>query len=166
MTALQAELPDDVATSAFRHAVESADVDGVVATLAPDVVLHSPITDRVTFVGRDEIEQLLPLIFETIRDIRYFADVGNDHTRALFYRARVRRQLVEEATRIELDDERRVRSITVFFRPLPGLATLTAALGPRVAHKHGRIRSLLARLVLAPLGFATRVGDRLVKIFA
>jgi len=48
----------------------------------------------------------------------------------------------------------------------PGLATLTAELVPRVARKHGRSRAVLARLLLAPIGVATRAGDRLVTWFA
>jgi hypothetical protein len=139
----------------------------VIATLAPDVVLHSPITERVKFRGPAEVRELLLSVFEAISDIRYSADVGDDRTRALFYRAHVNGTPVEEATRIELDEQGRIREITLFFRPLPGLATVTAELGPRVtARRHGRLRSILARLLLAPLGFVTRAGDRVVTWFA
>jgi hypothetical protein len=154
-------------TARFRAAAEAGDVEGVLATLAPDALLRSPITERVEFRGPAEIRELLRSVFVTISDIRYFADVGDDRTRALFYRAHVNGTPLEEATRIELDDEGRIREITLFFRPLPGLATLTAALAPRIAAgRHGRLRALVARLLLAPLGFVTRAGDRLVTWFA
>jgi SnoaL-like domain len=154
-------------TARFRAAAEAGDVDGVMATLAPDVVLHSPITDRVAFHGHAEVRELLDSVFVTILDIRYFADVGDGRTRALFYRARVGSTPLEEATRLELDDAGMIREITLFFRPLPGLATLTSALGPRVAaRRHGPLRGLLARLLLAPLGPLLRAGDRLVRWLA
>jgi len=153
-------------TARFRRAEEAYDIEGVLETLAPDVVVRSPITDRVTFQGRDEVRELLRSVFATIDDISYFADVGDARTRALFYRANVNGEPVEEAARIELDDNEQIREIILFFRPLPGLATLTAALVPRVARKHGRLRSIIARVLLAPLGLATRVGDRLATWLA
>jgi hypothetical protein len=157
---------DECATTArFRRAVEAGDVEGVIETLAPDVVLHSPITARFDFNGRDEVRDLLRSVFATIDGIRYFADVGDDRTRALFYRGSVNGEPLEEATRIELDDEGRIKEITLFFRPLPGLATLTAALAPRVARRHGRFRALVARALTYPLGLATRLGDSIVVWF-
>jgi hypothetical protein len=150
-------------TARFRRAVEAGDVEAVIETLAPDVVLNSPITDRVVFRGRDEVRVLLRSVFATIGDIRYFADVGDERTRALFYRANVGGHPLEEATRVELDGQGQISEITLFFRPLPGLATLTAALAPRMARRHGRLRPVLARLLLAPFAFAARAGDRLAR---
>lgn len=128
-------------------------------------MLRSPITERVTFAGKDQIRELLLSVFATIEHIDYTADVGDARTRALFYRATVNGQPLEEATRIVLNDRQQISEITIFFRPLPGLATLTAALAPRLARKHGRLRPLIASLLLAPLGLATRIGDRLASWF-
>ena len=47
-----------------------------------------------------------------------------------------------------------------FFRLLRGLATPTAELVPRVAPKRGRIRSIVARPMLAPLGVAGTARPR------
>jgi len=166
MATLEQPSPDQSTTAArYRRAAEAHDIEGMLDTLAPDIVLRSPITDRVVFQGRDEIRELLQSVFATIHDIRYFADVGDRRSRALFDRAIVNGQPLEQATRIELDADERIREITLFFRPLPGLATLTAELVPRVARKHGRFRATMARLLLAPLGLATRIGDRLATWF-
>jgi hypothetical protein len=166
MTAPEALEPAAATTARFREAVEAGDVEGVVETLAPEVVVTSPITDRAAFHGREEVRELLGSVFETISDIRYFADVGDARTRALFYRASVHGEPVEEATRVELDADDRITAITLFFRPLPGLATLTAALVPRVARtRRGRLRAAVVRVLLAPLGLATRGGDRLTRWF-
>src|SRR5215208_5689545 len=79
-----------VATTArFRAAVEAGDVEAFLETLAPDVVLHSPITLRTRFEGREEIRELMGSVFATVHEIRYYEDVGDARSRALFYRARV-----------------------------------------------------------------------------
>lgn len=164
MSTLEQTGNDQCATTArFRRAAEANDIGELLETLAPDVILHSPISDRLSFSGREEIRELLGSVFATISDIRYFADVGDEHTRALFYRAEVNGQPLEEATRIELDDDGQIREITLFFRPLPALATLTSALAPRVARRRGRTRAAVARVLLGGLGPATRVGDRLAR---
>jgi hypothetical protein len=153
-------------TARYRRAMEAHDVDGVIATLAPDVVLHSPITDRAAFHGHDEMRELLRAIFATINDIGYVAEVGDARTRALFVRATINGQSSAEAIRIELNDQAQISEITAFVRPLPGLTALAAALGPRVvAGRHGRLRVSIARLLFAPLALATRLGDRLVSWF-
>lgn len=159
------QLGQHATTARFRSVVEAKDIPGVLDTLAPNVVLRSPITDQVTFVGKEEIGELLRSVFATIDDIHYFVDVGDDHTRALFYRATVNGQPLEEATRVELDDAEQIRELTLFFRPLPGLATLAGALAPRIARKHGPLRSIIAAVMLAPLGLVTRLGDRLAGWF-
>jgi hypothetical protein len=154
-------------TERYRAAAEAGDADGVVATLAADVVLHSPITDRLEFHGREEIRELLQSVFATVREIRYFAEVGDARTRTVFDRCTVDGLSMEQATRLELNDAGEVTSITLFFRPLPGLARLTASLGPRVVErKHGPRRALLAKVLMAPLALFTRIGDRLIPFFA
>lgn len=160
-------LSDDCPTTArMRAAAEANDVDGVLATCAVDVVLHSPITDRVVFRGREEVGEVLRAVFATLEDMRYFADVGDQRTRALFYQASVGSQSLEEAARIELNEHAEIQKFTIFYRPLPGLATFTAALAPRVARNHGPVRSLIARTLIYPLGLMSRVGDRIVPWFA
>jgi hypothetical protein len=151
-------------TRRFREAAQAGDVEGVLATLAEDVVLRSPITDRVTFHGHEEVRELMRTVFATLADIEYFADVGDARTRALFDRAVVSGQPLEQAIRVELDQRAQIAELTIFFRPLPGLVALTAGLGPRLAaRRHGRARELLARALLAPLAAATRAGDRLAR---
>jgi hypothetical protein len=159
--------PAGTTTARYRAAAEAHDIDAMLATFAPDVLLHSPITDRIQFRGHDELRDLLAAVFETISEIRYFADIGDARNRALFFRGRVGSQPVEEAIRVTLDDNALITEMTVFFRPLPGLAALTGALAPRVVErKHGRPRALLAKVLMAPLAIFTRIGDRLIPWFA
>ena len=148
-------------TRRYRAAVEAGDVEAFLATLAPDVVLRSPITMRTDFHGHDDIRTLMRAVFASIEDIRYHADIGDATQRALFYRAHVGRQPVEEATLVRLDDDALVREITLWFRPLPGLTAVMGRLGPHLARERGRARAALVGGLVAPLVAATRAGDAL-----
>ena len=56
--------------------------------------------------------------------------------------------------------------VKVFVRPLPGLATLFAALPPRVsARRRGRLHGALVAFLTRPLAFALRTADRLAPRF-
>jgi hypothetical protein len=129
-------------------------------------VLRSPITDRIVFRGRQEVREVLTEVFSVLEDVHCVTDIGDRQTRALFYTAKVGGRPVEEAIRLELDHDGQIKELTIFYRPLPGLAAFTAALAPRVARKHGPVRSFLARLLIFPLAVLTRLGDRLVPWFA
>lgn len=168
MTTLEQQATDqpDVSTRMLQ-AMEAHDLDGMIATLAPDVVLNSPITGAVAFRGHEEMRELMQAHFANVKDLRYFADVGDTRTRAQFYRANVGGQQVEAATRIEVNEQGQISEITIYYRPLPGLTALAAALGPPVvAARHGRPRATLARLLFAPLALATRLGERIVPWFS
>jgi hypothetical protein len=147
-------------TARLRAAVESRDADAFAATLAPGVVLHSPITAATTFAGVDEVRELLRDVLKVVHEIHYTDDVGDETTRALFYTAKVRGVDIEEATRVRLDDAARITELTIWFRPLPGLTALMAALGPKLAGRQGRARAALATMMTAPLAAGTKAGDR------
>ncbi|HEX8101268.1 MAG TPA: nuclear transport factor 2 family protein [Solirubrobacteraceae bacterium] len=156
-------------TAALRAAAEAGDARAAAATFAPDVVLHSPITASGSFRGVAQVERVLEAVFAVLADIRYSDDVGDARTRALFYTARIGGRVLQEATLVRLDDEARIAELTIFFRPLSGLTALAAALGPRLARRHGRGRAVAVAAMTGPLAFATRAGDglvvRLAKVF-
>lgn len=167
LIAVTAVQDDAGAAVRLMRALEAQDLEGFLAQLAPDFVLRSPITDRLTFRGHDEMRELMRAHFMVVRNVRYFADVGEGQTRAQFYRASVGGQPVEVATRVELNERGEVAEVTVHFRPLPGLAALAAALGPAVVRsRYGPARATLLRMLAVPLALATRGGDRLVRWFA
>src|SRR5947199_3769765 len=150
-------LSDEVPTAALRRALHARDVDAFLASCGDDVVLHSPLTERATFQGSD-VPVALRALFATLADIEYLADVGEDATRALFATANVNGGRTEKAIRIELairvelEDQGKVREVTFFARPLPGLAALALGAGPRIAHAFGGgVASWLARIQLAPI---------------
>ena len=147
-------------TARWRAAIEAGDADEWAQTLAPDVVLNSPITTATAFAGVDDCRDLLREVLEVIDGIDFTDDVGDEKTRALFYTASVRGVQVEEATRVRLDNQARVTEITLWFRPLPGLTALMAGLGPRLARRQSRSKAAAAALMTRPLAAMTKSGDR------
>lgn len=145
-------------TGRWRAAIEAGDVEGFVATLAPGVVVHSPITTSARFEGIAEVRALMPHVLAVVEGISYTDDVGDAQTRALFYTARIRGVEVEEATRVRLDDGARITDVTLWFRPMPGLAALMAGLGPRLARTPARAAAVKA--MTGPLAAMTRSGDK------
>src|SRR4051812_12392750 len=147
-------------TEEFRRAAESKDVARFLATLAPDVVVHSPLTTRVSFEGLDEVASLMHAVFASVEGMRYTDDVGNEAVRALSYRARVRGVDVQEATIVRLNDEAKIVEVTLFFRPLPALTAVMASVGPALAGQTSRGRALAARVLVTPLVWMVSLGDR------
>jgi hypothetical protein len=154
-------------TARYRQAAEAGDVEGLIATLAPNVVFHSPITDRAAFHGHDEMRELVECVFDTITGIDFFADVGEGRTRALFFRGFVGRTPVEEALRVELDDHDLIVDLSASFRPLPALTTIAATLVPKViARRRGHIAGAIVKFAMTPIMVLTRLGDRAVPLLA
>jgi SnoaL-like domain len=151
----------DKAVAAWRAAGEAGDARAAAGTLAADVEVISPLTEQFRFRGRDQVTEMLTAAFEVISDIRFHTEVGDGATRALFYRARVGRQPVEEAQLLRLDESGLIREITLFGRPLPALTAVMTAIGPRLLR--AQRRPGLAGVVGAatrPLAFLTRLGER------
>lgn len=143
----------------FKRAMETHDVDGLIATMSPDVVLRSPITSRVTFTGHGELRELMQIHFAVVEDVRYRDD-------ELVYTGTVRRQPVEVVNRLAPDGAGRIGEVTVYVRPLPGLAALAAGLGPRLARRRRtRAHALAMRCGLELTLALTAGGDRLAKRF-
>lgn len=147
----------------WRAAAESGDADAAVACLSPDVVLSSPLTDQFRLEGPDQLHDFLTAAFTTVKDIRFHTQTGNGDTHALAYRARVGSQPFEEAQLLRLDDNARIKEITLFGRPMPALTALMVNLGPKLARQQGR-RGLatLLRVSATPIHAMVTSGDRRV----
>ncbi|MFI6179684.1 nuclear transport factor 2 family protein [Nonomuraea sp. NPDC051191] len=158
----------DSPAAAYRQAGEAHDVEALKATLADDVVFHSPLSYRAGFNGLKQVGTLFEAVFDVLSDLRYQSDLGDTRTRMLTATARVGRQPLNEVAQLELDEDGLVREITMWIRPLPGLTALMAALGPRLARDKGKPGlPLLVGAASAPLAAMTRLGDRtLVPLLA
>ena len=133
----------------LRAAMERRDGDAVAALFAPDVVFHSPLIGASPFEGRDAVAGLLRAVLANFDDFHYTSEGETDEYQVLTFRARVRGREIESVDLIRVNDDGLLAEITVVIRPLAGLATVAAVLGPSVARN--RAAGILLRLLAAPL---------------
>lgn len=152
--------PADRTTESWRAANEAGDLKAAMACLAVGVELISPLTAQFRFRGRDQVGEVLAAAHEVISDIRYHTEVGDESTRALFYRGRCGTEQFEEAQLLRLDPNDLIVELTLFGRPLPGVTAVMAAIGPLLVRRQGR--PAMSRIIAAatkPLAAITRFGD-------
>jgi SnoaL-like protein len=152
----------DETVARFHAAGEAGDVDALLTTIADDVVVHSPLTDRADFRGRAQVRALFEVVYTALGDLTYHTEVGDERTRALFGTGTAGRQRIDASLLLRLDDHAKITEITLYIRPLPGLTAVMAALGPPLARRYGRSRGVAALVsaMVRPLVAATKFGDR------
>ena len=136
---------------AFTQAIAARDVDALIATLAPDVVLHSAVV-RSPFEGRDLVADTYRSVLESFEELRIVDEFENGDTHAFFWEGRMDGRFVGGADRIRAHPDGSVREITVISRPMSGSATLLAAIGPRLARRRrGDMAARVLRIASLPL---------------
>jgi hypothetical protein len=115
----------------FRRAAEAKDIDLLIETLREDVVLHSPILFR-GFEGREIVSQVLTHVAATLEDLTYTDELAGERTVALRFKARVEDRELEGIDFLELDDEGRVKKLTVFMRPMSALTRFNEGMAERL----------------------------------
>src|SRR5271165_7655349 len=109
------------------------DVEAVIGCFSSDIVIRSPITQRVRFEGIEQASELFRQVFRVISDIRFYETIGDDRNQVVFWRGRVRRNYIEEANLLRFDERGLVKEMTVFMRPVPGLLALAVELASSLA---------------------------------
>jgi hypothetical protein len=147
----------------LRQAGETHDPHALIALLAPDIVIRSPITDRIRFEGIDQARDLFLRVFDAIREITFYDVVGaGSATQVIFWRGCVGGCPLEEANLLRIDSDGRITEMTVFMRAIPGLLQLVAALAPSLASRHGKCRATLIRMQLRLFSTIYKTGEPLV----
>ena len=146
----------------LQRAAEAHDPQAFIALLAPDIVVRSPITQDIRFEGIEQATDLFERVFAVLSDIRFYETIGEgESSQVIFWRGRVGRHYLEEANLLRLDEQGRVREMTVFMRPLPGLLALATELISSFGSRHGRVRGLLLRVMVGTLSVVYRAGEPL-----
>src|ERR1700704_4323203 len=148
-------------TLQIRIAMEARDSAAVVDAFAPDAIFRSPFTGRLTFKGRDQIGALVQVVFDVLDDFHYTDELSGRDSAFLVARARVGGTDIEMVDHIRLDEHGKIRELTVFFRPMPAIAVAMRLIGSGLVRPNSRVRAAVISLLTRPLGFLTRVGDRI-----
>jgi len=117
----------------FRAAVESRDQEAMVACLAEDVRLYSPVAFK-PFAGREAVRELFWNLFEVFEDFHYVDELEGESSHALIFRASVGDKQLEGLDHLVLGDDGLVTEFTVMLRPLSALIAMGEAMAPRVGH--------------------------------
>lgn len=153
----------DETIARLRVAGETHDPTAMVALLSQDVVVRSPITQRIRFEGIDQAADLFRRVFGIIRDIRFYLVVGEGaDTQVIFWQGRVDGVYLEEANLIRMNERGEICEMTVFMRAVPGLLQLTSRIAPSLASRSSRPRAVLLRAQLAALSRVYRLAEPLV----
>src|SRR3990170_4822534 len=107
------------ATTILRAAAERGNADAVAELLAPDVVFHSPMTDRVPFEGREEVAALHRDIFAVLEGLETTEPLALGDSRSFSFRARVRGVELEAHVLLHVNEQGQIDKLKIFIRPLP-----------------------------------------------
>jgi hypothetical protein len=149
------------AAERLMKAMREQDYGAIAEVLAVDVVIESPITATFRFSGREDAVAVLKIVRARMEDLEHHELVGAEDVWIQRFGVRVRGRILDGVDVLRFDEAGRVRSMTVFIRPLPGLAAFAAAVAPAVGLHRGRLTSIALRLLIAPLAAITHHGDRL-----
>jgi hypothetical protein len=118
----------------FRDAIESRDVDALVALFTDDIVLRSPAV-HAPYQGRAQVKALLRAVGQVLEDFHYTRQIGApdaaDH--ALVFRARVGDREVEGCDFLHANEDGLIDELYVMIRPLSGLLAVAEAMKRQLA---------------------------------
>jgi hypothetical protein len=120
----------------FRRAAESKDLDLLAETLREDVVLHSPVLFR-GFEGRDTVIAVLTHVAATLEGLSYVDELAEGDSVCLRFKAKVGEKELEGIDFLELDEDGRVRELTVFMRPFSALTAFNERMAARLGASAG-----------------------------
>jgi hypothetical protein len=121
-----------VAKGAFRAAVESGELDKIVASLAPEVTFLSPVVYK-PYEGREAVGMILAAVVQVFEDFRYTAEVTERDRELLLFEARVGDRELQGVDLLRLGDDGLVAELIVMVRPMSGMLALAEAMRERLA---------------------------------
>lgn len=127
----------DDAISRYLTASEARDIDGLGDALADDVEVVSPISGRMVFRGRDDVEFLLGAVYRSLNGLHWTQTIGEGEQRVALASARIGPVRMTDAMIFELAGDGRIRTIRPHLRPWLALTAFAMVLGPKVARRPG-----------------------------
>jgi hypothetical protein len=118
----------------FRAAVESGDLDALVALLSDDVEFRSPVVFK-PYGGRVAVGELLAAVSRVFEDFSYRREIGAPESRdhALVFQARIGDKQIEGCDFLHTDESGSIDELVVMVRPLSGALALADAMRTQLA---------------------------------
>ena len=127
----------DDSVQRYLSASEACDIEGIMGSLTSDVEVVSPISGRMVFRGRDDVEVLLRAVYGSLKGLRWTQTIGEDKHRVAVGHARLGPVRMTDAMVFELAADGRIRKIGPHLRPWLALTVFALVLGPKVARRPG-----------------------------
>ncbi len=130
----------DDAITHYCAASAADDIDGLMATLAPDAELVSPLSGHLVFRGHDDLRILLSAVYGSLTGLRWSEPIGDaGSTRVAVSGARLGGIRIDDAMVFELDGGGLIRRIRPHLRPWLATTVFALLLGPKIARHPGVI---------------------------
>ncbi len=137
------ETKDAVAT--FCAAARAKDVDRMMSVLSPAAELVSPLSGRMVFRGRDDLQVLLGAVYGAQSNLIWHEVIGDGSTRVAVSEARIAGVTITDAMVLELDDAGLIVRIRPHLRPWLAITLFALLLGPKMARYRGALVRALRR---------------------
>src|SRR6476620_10802396 len=149
----------DDAVSRYRAASEGGDIDGIMATMSPDVELVSPISGRMVFRGEDDVRLLLRGVYGSLKGLRWTDALGDGERRVIVGEAKLLGVRLTDAMVFDLAPDGRIRRVGPHIRPWLALTLFALVLGPKIGIHPGVVARALRGRALGAGNLGRRVGD-------
>ena len=126
------------------------DLEGWGAALTTDVILDSPLL-QASFRGRDTTLDLFAALFQSLDNFEITEHIAADRSHAFVWAATVGGRSFTGVDHVIHDADGQISRISVFIRPLTGLGTFAAALGPALAKRRSRVRGAISTAITPAL---------------
>lgn len=117
-------------SSSFREAVERRDLDAVEATLADNVIFHSPVVFK-PYQGKAIVQAILRAVIEVFQDFRYVRDIRDGEEHVLIFEAKVGELGITGCDILRYDADGQITDFMVMVRPLNAASALAEQMRAR-----------------------------------
>jgi hypothetical protein len=149
------------AKSPLRVAIEARDLPAIVDAFAADAELRSPLTEKLTFKGREQIAALFTVVLDVFEDLHYTEELLSERAGFLVARAQIDGQGIEMVDHMRFGPDGKIWAVTVFFRPLPAAVAALRLIGAGLGRRHSPARAAIISVLVRPLALLTRTGDEI-----
>jgi len=121
------------AVARYCAASSANDLDGMLATLAPDVELISPLSATAIIRGKDDLRVLLGAIYSSLRGLHWGPPISNGSTVVAVGSSRIAGLRLDDAMIFELGPDGSIVRIRPHLRPWLATTILALVLGVKLA---------------------------------